>query len=172
MTEKKSAEPDCGVPNDCTRIVSNWIIVVDNVPTLIMFALGTFLLFFLYWWLALGYALYCALSIVMFWAIICPYCSHFDTKACPCGYGSIAPRYFKRKQGEFPKVFKKNIAIMFPCWLLPIFGGVYMLYSGFSWPMFVFFLSFCIDAFIIIPGISRLIGCKDCEVKDDCPWAK
>lgn len=172
MEPKGEIGRDCGVPNDCARIVTSWIIVIDNAPTLAMFVIGTLLLLFLYWWLALAYALCCALSIVMFWAFICPYCSHFGTKACPCGYGSIAPRYFKKKQGEFPKIFRKNIAIMFPCWLVPIIGGTYMLYSGFSWPIFVLFLSFCIDAFAVIPSISKFIGCKDCDKRGECPWAK
>jgi hypothetical protein len=172
MIGKKETGLDCGIPDDCKRVVSKGMIIVDNAPTLIMFSLGALVLFFLYWWLALAYALYCALSIVMFWAFICPYCSHFGTKACPCGYGSVAPRYFKRKQGEFPKVFKKNIAIMFPCWVVPVLGGIYILYSAFSILVAIIFLAFCIDAFAVIPGISRFIGCRDCENKEGCPWAK
>lgn len=172
MTSRKAVERDCDIPNDCKRVVPKWMVAADNLPTVAMFAVGSIILFLLWWPLALIYALYCALSIVMFWAFICPYCSHFGTGACPCGYGSVAPRYFKKKQGEFPKVFKKNIVIMFPCWIVPVLGGIYILYSAFSILVAILFLAFCIDAFAVIPGISRFIGCRDCENKEGCPWAK
>jgi hypothetical protein len=29
---------------------------------------------------------------------------------------------------------------------------------------------FSIIGFLIIPLISKFVGCKNCEIKDDCPW--
>jgi hypothetical protein len=29
---------------------------------------------------------------------------------------------------------------------------------------------FSITGFVIIPLISKLAGCKNCEIKEDCPW--
>jgi hypothetical protein len=31
-------------------------------------------------------------------------------------------------------------------------------------------LGFIIIGFALIPAISKLVGCKNCEIKEDCPW--
>jgi hypothetical protein len=31
-------------------------------------------------------------------------------------------------------------------------------------------ISFVVIGFIIIPVISKQVGCKNCEIKEDCPW--
>jgi hypothetical protein len=59
---------------------------------------------------------------------------------------------------------------MFPCWIIPLIGGIYVLWSAFAIIPLALFLAFCIVGFAVIPLISRLIACKDCEIKDKCPW--
>jgi len=163
---------DCGIPNKCARTVPGWLVALDNGPTIALFVMGTLLL----WPLLLGifaitFATYCVLSIVMFWAFICPCCHHFGTGACPCGYGKVAPKFFKAKPShDFRKVFKFNIAIMLPVWLVPLIGGAYVLYTAFGMLYLALFFAFCIDGFAVIPLISILVGCKDCEINDQCPW--
>ena len=161
---------DCGVPDRCAREVPAWLVALDNGPTLLLFALGAAILWLLWWPLSLLFAAYCAASIVLFWAIICPYCHHFGTGACPCGYGKVAPRFFKRRPGtDFRGVFRRNIAIMFPVWLAPLAGGIYVLWTAFSWPAAILLVAFCVDGFAVIPAISIFVGCKGCEI-EDCPW--
>jgi len=29
---------------------------------------------------------------------------------------------------------------------------------------------FSLIGFVVIPVISKLVGCKNCEVREDCPW--
>jgi hypothetical protein len=36
----------------------------------------------------------------------------------------------------------------------------------------VLFIAFVIVGFVLIPAISRFVGCKGCEIKDQCPWMK
>lgn len=161
----------CGIPDACERIVPTWLIVVDNAPTIIMFLLGSALVWPLNPLFSMAYLFYCGLSIILFWRLICPWCHHFDTTGCPCGYAKIASRFFKRKTGkEFKKVFKQNIVIVFPCWFIPLGTGIYLLWTRFSLELISLFLAFCLVGFVIIPGISRFVGCKSCQIKDECPW--
>jgi hypothetical protein len=171
LDDMKSEYKNCSIHDACERIVPSWIVFLDNVPTAIMFLLGTILVGFVWWPLAILMLIYNLSSIVMFWALICPCCPHFGMRACPCGYGVVAARYFSSKEGRnFRKVFRKNIAIMFPCWFIPLGAGIYLLYARFSMNLLMIFVAFVVIGFVLIPAISRFVGCKGCELKEQCPW--
>jgi hypothetical protein len=162
---------DCGVHRDCERVVPAWIVFVDNAPTAVMFALGTFLMWQFGWILGAGYLVYCFLAIVAFWGRICPWCHHFGTHACPCGYGVVAPLLFKARTGrDFRQVFRTNIVIMFPCFFIPPIAGAVLVWTGTTRWIVAVLVAFCLVAFAVIPAISRLVGCKGCEIRDECPW--
>lgn len=168
------SEADCGIPNKCSRNVPGRLILLDNAPTAALFALGTAILW-LYWWpFALLYVVYCILSIILFWKYICTHCHHYGTQACPCGYGRIAPKYFPKRTIDangFKPVFRRNIAVMFPCWLVPIIAGIYHTFSSGPNPISIALLAtFCAVGFAVIPLISRLVGCKRCGIRERCPW--
>ncbi len=147
------------------------LILLDNVPTLIMFILGALIISMLTSVYGTFYVIYSAFSIIWFWAKICPYCSHHDTMSCPCGYGVISAKLFKRKTGkDFKKVFKTNIIVLFPCWLIPVAAGTYLLIDNFTFSLLLYVILFCVTGFLIIPLISKMVGCKNCEIKKDCPW--
>jgi hypothetical protein len=171
---RKEEEAHCGIPNTCERIVPNWLVLLDNVPTVSMFIIGAVLVWLIWWPLSVLFLAYCASSIVLFWALICPHCHHYGSRACPCGYGVMAPRFFESRLGKsdrsFREVFRKNIAIMFPCWIVPFVAGAYLMATAFTMLVLVLFVLFCVVGFALIPAISRFVGCKDCEIKDDCPW--
>lgn len=168
--EETCGDCDCGIPNKCSRVVPGWLVAVDNLPTVVMFLLGGVLLYLVWWPYAAAYLAYAFGSIVLFWAIICPYCTHFGTRACPCGYGVMAPILFKRKKGDFTAIFRRNLTIMYPNWMVPFVGGGYLLWSSFSWTIAGVFVAFCIIGFALIPAISKYVGCAGCEVQDECPW--
>ena len=169
--EKQERKADCGIPDACERIVPAWLILVDNAPTFVMFLLGAVVVWKIGAAYSLLYLIYCCLSIILFWRLICPWCHHFGTLECPCGYGRIAPRFFNKRNGkEFKKVFRHNIGILFPCWFIPLGIGIYLLWKEFSLNLLYLFLSFCLVGFVLIPAISRFVGCKNCRLKADCPW--
>jgi hypothetical protein len=128
------ADPvQCGIHVDCERIVPLRIVLLDNIPTAAMFVLGAILMWRLGWLFGTAYLVYCILAIVGFWGRICPWCHHFATRACPCGYGVIAARFFKPKTGrEFRSVFRANIVIMFPCFFIPPIAGALLLWNGYT----------------------------------------
>jgi hypothetical protein len=110
-----------------------------------------------------------------FWFIIfiCPYCHFFDTRACPCGYGQIAVKFRKQKDGNrFNEKFKKHIPVIVPLWVIPIVAGIIFLIIDFSILILVLMVLFAIDSFIILPLISRKYGCAHCPQKETCPWMR
>jgi hypothetical protein len=166
-------ESYCGIHESCARSIPLWVVLLDNIPTLALYILGAALLlpFGMIW--AILLFMYSLFSVVLFWQRICPYCHHYGTKACPCGYGAISPLFFKSKRAsssDFRKIFKRNILIVFPSWFVPFFAGGYLLLREFSVSRLWQFIVFCIIGFILIPLISKLVGCKNCSIKDECPW--
>ena len=68
-----------------------WLVLLDNIPTIILFVLGFLIVNQVSSIGAVAFGAYALFSIVWFWAKICPYCHHYNTLACPCGYGAISP---------------------------------------------------------------------------------
>ncbi len=164
-------DANCGIPHACGRVVPFSTILLDNLPTAALFALGACLLSPFGLPAALGYLAYCLLAIVLFWRLICPHCQHFGTRQCPCGYGVVAARFFRRREGEdFRTVFARNIGIMFPCWFVPAGFGAYLLWRDPGAGRVALFAAFCLLGFVAIPLIAKLVGCRGCEIRDQCPW--
>ncbi len=167
----KRENVNCSIHDACERNVPSWLVILDNVPTAVLFVLGIKLAGMVWWPLAILMLIYDLASIVMFWAFICRYCLHFGTRACPCGYGVIAAKIFGRiGGGNFRKVFRKNIAIMYPCWFIPLGAGIFLLYARFSSSILMTFVAFVVVGFVVIPAISKFVGCKGCDLKEQCPW--
>ena len=156
---------------------THWQEFIDNLPYIIMTVLGA-LVFILGtnaatigWLLAGSYTLYSIAGV--FWIIIfvCPYCHYYDTRACPCGYGQIAAKLCRvRDQSRFIEKFKKNIPVIVPLWIIPLVAGIIFLYKDFSSLMLFLVVLFIIDAYLVLPLLSRKYGCAHCPQKDTCPW--
>ena len=166
------AEPANNSTSPChDRKIPLWLVLLDNVPTLVLFILGIIIISQISATGAIFYGFYAIFSVAWFWARICPYCHHYDTQACPCGYGAISSKLFIKGTGKsFRKVFRRNLAIQYPNWFIPSGVAVYLLLSNYSKSILYLTISFIIVGFIIIPLISKLVGCRNCEIKEDCPW--
>jgi hypothetical protein len=150
-----------------------WLVLLDNIPTLILFILGAIIVYHISTIAAVIFVFYALFSVVFFWARICPYCHHYGTLACPCGYGVISAKLFKRRKDKsFIKVFKKNLVIVYPNWFVPFAIAIYLLVTRYTNQLLILIIAFSLIGFVVIPLISRLVGCKNCEIKEDCPWMK
>jgi len=148
-----------------------WLVLLDNIPTFLMFLLGFIIIYQVTLIGAFAFGAYALFSVVWFWARICPYCHHYNTYACPCGYGVISSHIFKRKSNKsFRNVFRKNLAIQYPNWFVPLAVAIYLLITSYTKGILFLTISFIIIGFVVIPSISKLVGCKNCEIKEDCPW--
>lgn len=171
-TEKDHNQSAKACPEYTTKQV-----VIDNLPYIIMTLLGAALLVIglgTPFWKWLSGSLYVLYSIVgALWIIlfICPYCHYYGTHGCPCGYGSIAAKLRPQKNGDlFRKKFKQHMPVIYPLWIIPTVAGIAFLIQQFSTLALVLLILFAIDAFIILPVVSRKSGCAECPQKDQCPW--
>ena len=151
--------------------------IVSNLPYMAMIGLGVLILVVgsreeVKGWLAggayLAYGVAGALWIMVF---LCPYCPHWNTRSCPCGYGRIAAKLREKKEADhFKAKFRKHIAVIVPLWFIPVLAGIFLLARSFSSLLLILLVAFAIDAFVVLPLVSRKHGCVECPQSDSCPW--
>jgi hypothetical protein len=146
--------------------------VVDNVPYLLMGLAGAAILFLGWGWLAAaGYFAYCVAGTIWIIFFVCPHCQYYATRSCPCGYGQIAARLVARKsENQFARQFRRHIPVIVPLWIVPVVAGIVFYRRGHSGVMLALLAVFAVDAFVVLPLMSRLYGCGHCPQKADCPW--
>jgi len=162
-----------------TRTYKGADALLHNLPYIIMTVLGAIVLFQSFRGPARagiaagGYVLYGLLGALWIMIFVCPFCRFWDTDACPCGYGKIAAR-LRRRQSEdrFNEKFKKHIPVIVPLWFLPLIAAVPALVRDFTWPLTILAVAFAVDAFGILPWLSKRHGCRDCPQRETCPWMK
>ncbi len=161
------------IQKHCRKSIPPWLLIVDNFPTLSLYALGTVILWHYAAWAGIVFLFYIASTFAWFWAKICTACPHFGTYGCPCGYGYISSKIFRKKQGtDFRNVFNRNLFYLFPAWFVPPAISIFLLVSQMNISLLVISIIFCIDGFLVIPLLSKRIVCQNCSMKDSCPWMK
>jgi hypothetical protein len=71
---------------------------------------------------------------------------------------------------DFRRAFRRYLAVLFPCWFVPLGVGLYLTCSRRRRETLYLTAGFALVGFVIIPAISKLVGCSRCELKDQCPW--
>lgn len=146
--------------------------LLNNIPGILTCALGSIILIHL--WIVFGilYLTFCAAGIILFWRLICPCCPSYDKRCCPCGYGKVASRFFEKGDpSRFPRMFKSYIPLFSLIWMFPLVGGFILLSRNPTLYFLLLLLSFFVVGFLLVPLFSRVHGCKDCPIKEECPWA-
>lgn len=150
-----------------------------NVPYILMTVLGAIVLFQSFrgtaWahLTAAGYVLYGVAGALWIMVFVCPFCRFWDTNSCPCGYGKIAAKIRSRQsEDRFNEKFKKHIPVIVPLWFLPLVAAAPALVRGFTWGLMILVAAFVVDAFVILPRLSKQHGCRDCPQRQTCPWMK
>lgn len=123
------------------------------------------------WTAAAAYFGYCVAGAVWIMVFVCPHCQYYETRACPCGYGQIAARFVpKSSENRFAEQFRRHIPVIVPLWLIPPIAGVAFLVRHYDLSLLILLLVFVVDAFILLPLVSRLYSCGHCPQSHDCPW--
>jgi hypothetical protein len=159
------------------RVYSPLQTVAHNLPYGMMAALGAgvFLagLGTTPWGWGIGglYALYCAVGAMWIMVFVCPYCQFYGTRSCPCGYGWIAARLrAKSAENSFARQFRRHIPAIVPLWFIPPVAAAVFMIRDFSVGTAGLAALFAVDAFLVLPLVSRRYGCAHCPQKGDCPW--
>jgi hypothetical protein len=83
----------------------------------------------------------------------------------------LSARFFgRRTHRSFKTVFRRNLPVVYPNWFVPVAVAAYLLITGYSIYLLILTLAFCLIGFALIPLISKFVGCRNCEIRDDCPW--
>jgi hypothetical protein len=150
---------------------------LENIPYAAMLLLGAAIIVVglgghtWTWIAAIGFILYGVAG--SFWIIIalCPHCPSYGERSCPCGYGMISARLRpKGDDAHFARKFRQTIPTIVPLWFIPVIIAATALVKSFALPMAILAGVFVLDAYIILPWLSRGHGCKDCPQRDLCPW--
>jgi hypothetical protein len=116
----------------------------------------------------LAYGIAGAVWVMVF---ICRHCDFYGTRGCPCGYGMWAAKLVRKAEREcFATKFKRHIPVIVPLWLIPPACGGMALWRGYSNSLAVLLALFALDAFVLLPLVSRRHSCTECPQKDGCPW--
>lgn len=143
-------------------------ILRENALQIVMYALGTVLVWLVSVPLAVVYLLYSLSSNGLYMAWVCPYCGHYALGTCPAGFHILSARRFKPKPGRtFGSEFRRNLYIMVPGWFVPPIAALYLLATGFAWWILFLLAVFCIVGFWLLPETSKK-HCEGCETVD-CP---
>lgn len=149
-----------------SREIPLWLILLDNIPTLLLFLIGFLIIYQTTLIGAIVFGIYALFSVVWFWAKICTYCHHFDTSSCPCGYGIISAKIFKRKENKsFKKVFRRNIGIQFPNWFIPLAVAIYLFSTNYSKTILYLTISFVIIGFATIRPYQNWLDARTARLK-------
>ncbi len=154
-------------------------VIIDNVPFGGMLIIGALTIASLFLFSPLGlvgalcYILYGIAGSIWLMIFVCPHCSGYNSNGCPSGYGKLSAKMVKKKnQDFFAQKFRKHIPAIVPLWIIPVLFGVIGLIQNFSWLILFLVLIFVIDAWIILPMLSKKEGCSRCPQKKQCPWMK
>lgn len=151
--------------------------IVANIPYVAMIGIGALTIAYGYGFTATalagagGYLTYGIGGAFWIMIFVCPHCAYYSTGGCPCGYGTLAARIVKKGDREcFSEKFKRHIPVIVPLWLIPPACGAIALWHSFSWWLVGLVSAFIVEAWVILPLVSKKHGCVDCPQKDDCPW--
>jgi len=151
--------------------------MLDNLPYVLMGLCGSAILLAgfgrspLGWFVAGSYLAYSVAGAVWIMVFVCPFCHFYGTRSCPCGYGRISARLTAKRPGNhFARQFRKHVPVIVPLWLVPVIAGGRFYVQDRSQTMLILLVAFAIDAFVLLPLVSRLYGCGHCPQKADCPW--
>jgi hypothetical protein len=144
----------------------------NNVPYIVTVILGASIVWHS-WNIAFSllFVIYGAIGTVWFIVFICPRCGFHATKACPCGYGIISAMFVRRKNSsQFNRAFLRNVPVLFPIWVVPIYAGVRGMMRSFSPMSLIMLVMFIVISWVVLPLVSKRHGCLYCPNRDQCPW--
>jgi signal transduction histidine kinase len=150
--------------------VSLWTVLRENGKLVVLYGLGAVVAGLLWWPLALIYLGYCLLSILLFIALICPYCGNYHSRSCPNAYHLLSI-FRPRKGRKFADQFNRYVFVTFPAWAIPPIAGLYLLFTDFSWLLLALVAAFGLFGFVVFPYVSRDV-CATCKNARNCPRHK
>ena len=151
------------------------IVILSNLNSLFIYAVGASILYGYGFWAALLYLLYCLACEVSVLRGSCVNCYYYG-KICAFGKGKLCPLIFKK--GDPEQFAQKDISLikLAPDLLisvLPIAGGIGLLIMDFDWLIVVLLIMLILFTSAGNAFIRGSLACKYCKQrKIGCPAEK
>ena len=149
-----------------------WIPLLAWVLSLSIYALGTYIFWFLYIPLTAGYITYCLWIEYRILRFSCVNCYYYG-KTCGLGRGKLCAMLFKKGNPESflaKEISWKDLIPDFLVMILPLVGGIIVLIRDFNWLILVLMV---VLVMLSMGGNAFLRGslaCKYCKQKElGCP---
>ena len=162
---------------ECVAGYSTLHAALENLPYAAMLLFGATIIGLAFrphvwtWLLAGGFVLYGVAGSLWITIALCPHCPSYGQTSCPCGYGMVSARL--RPKGDpahFTRKFRQTIPTIVPLWVAPVAIAAVVLIKSFDLPMAILAGVFVVDAYVLLPWLSRGHGCKHCPQRDLGPW--
>lgn len=152
-----------------------WVVLVSTVLSLLIYAMGTFIVSRLSFFLMAVYIVYCGWLEFKIFRRSCVNCYYYG-KVCGFGKGVLCSRLFKK--GD-PKMFiEKEITWVemlpdFMVFVIPIIAGIRLLVREFSWSILILMIVLLMLSFVGNAVVRGQFACKYCKQRElGCPAEK
>jgi len=148
------------------------MVFVENTFTILQWVAGALLIYLWSPLAAIIFLIWAVFSLVWFWRTICIHCPNVRTGHCPSGYNVIVRRWFGYKDPRgFKAAFYRNIAVILPWWIAPlIVGGYLLIHNGMDMRVVLLLAIVVVVGFVLVPVVSKKVGCRYCSNRNNCPW--
>jgi hypothetical protein len=161
------------VGKKCYERYPLWIVILSNSLSISIYIIGAYILYGLGITFTILYLLFCVLIEVRLLKKGCTSCYYYG-KTCAFGKGRFSSYLFKKGDPSLfsqKEVSWQSILPDFLVFLIPIAGGIILLFNKFNWSVLLLMVAILIlsssgNAFI------RSLTCRNCKQRDlGCPAA-
>lgn len=160
--------------NQCYESYPGWMVVLSNVLTISIYIIGAFILYGLGIIFTVLYLLFCLFMEIRLIKKGCVNCYYYG-KTCAFGKGRLSSYLFKKGDPELfyqEEVSWYAVLPDFLVFLIPLAGGILLLFINFSWITLILILNIVILSLGGNPFI-RSLSCKHCQQRElGCPAAE
>jgi len=148
------------------------IVICSNLVSLLIWAIGAFLLFRFSLILAIGYALF---ILILEFRLVSGHCvdCYYYGKTCAFGKGRLSSLFFKRGSPEkFSRmtITWKDIVPDFLVFLIPVLVGILHLIREFSWTILILVIALFLLGFLGNALVRGKLACRYCKQREiGCP---
>ncbi len=152
-----------------------WIPVLSTFVSLLIYAIGVYVLIHFGIIVASIYILYCVWVELRVLTKSCVSCYYYG-KVCGLGRGLLCSLLFKKGDPQKfveKKVTWKQVLPDFLVFIFPLLGGVILLIRDFSWTILLLLVIMFVLSFVGSAVIRGSFACKYCRQREiDCPAEK
>lgn len=160
--------------NQCYESYPGWMVVLSNALTISIYIIGAFILYGLGIIFTALYLLFCLFMEIRLLKKGCVNCYYYG-KTCAFGKGRLSSYLFKKGDPELfyqEEVSWYAVLPDFLVFLIPLAGGIILLFINFNWITLILILTIIILSLGGNPFI-RSLSCKHCQQRElGCPAAE